>query len=496
MTYERIAPLPDGFVDGEAISVESLKDAWVEQRSGLAESGALGAFNDRLERRWAIETGIIERLYSLDRGTTEILVSQGLDATLIEHGASDLPAAELITILKDHREAAAYVIDYVRSEHGITPHFIRSVHSLLTRNQDQVEAEDQFGRLIRTPLRHGEWKSIPNNPRRPDGVVHDYCPPVIVEEEIESLLNGYQRMLSQSVPTVIRAAWLHHRFAQIHPFQDGNGRVARALTAFVFVKDNCFPIVVDRDVRGQYIEALEKADDGDLRPLVRLFARLEKRELEEALSLAEGAMALSPTSPEIPLRAKLLAAFRDRARDKRLAITARRRSVIEKGLKIFRDHVVGSVQDLGEELNSILLEELPGSNVRVERSTPETRHYFKAQIVRVAQREGYYCDLATVHEWVRLRLQRPGEVDSMVSELVVSLHSLGRQFTGVLVLAAYFATRFIDENDRSVTLEPHQLAERSLTFSYLEDEANVVGRTEEWLTAALDIGLEHIRSSL
>jgi len=32
-----------------------------------------------------IETGIIERLYTWDRGVTEILIEQGIDATLIAH---------------------------------------------------------------------------------------------------------------------------------------------------------------------------------------------------------------------------------------------------------------------------------------------------------------------------------------------------------------------------------------------------------------------------
>ena len=34
----------------------------------------------------------------------------------------------------------------------------------------------------------------------------------------------------------VEAAWLHHRFTQIHPFQDGNGRIARALATLIFVK--------------------------------------------------------------------------------------------------------------------------------------------------------------------------------------------------------------------------------------------------------------------
>src|SRR6266704_240630 len=70
---------------------------------------------------------------------------------------------------------------------------------------------------------------------------------------------------------VIRAAWLHHRFVAIHPFQDGNGRVARALTLLVLLRAHYAPLVVGRHQRGDYLDALDVAA-GDLRPLVRLFA--------------------------------------------------------------------------------------------------------------------------------------------------------------------------------------------------------------------------------
>lgn len=496
MAYERITPLPYGVTDREAVSVESLREAWIEQRNSLVESGALGSFNDRLIRRWAIETGMIERIYALDRCTTEILVAQGLRAALIEHGASDLPAAELATILNDHREAAAYVIDHVAGDVGLSLHFVRSLHGLLTRHQADIEAEDQFGRLMHVPLLRGQWKELPNNPRRPDGTIHEYCPPALVQKEMEALIQLHGELAGMDVPAVIRAAWSHHRFTQIHPFQDGNGRVARALAMFVFVKDEGFPIVVDRDVRTDYIDALERADAGELQPLVRLFARLEKKELETALSLSETAVVRPGPIGGATMREKLLEALRDRARDKRESVSARRKGVVEKGLKAFASVAKPAARELCVAVNEILRTELPGSRIDLQQSGTGTRHYFKTQVVAIAQREGYYCDLDTLHEWLRLRSQRPGDAETSVSEIVVSLHSVGRQFTGVLALTAYYATRFLDEDGRSVTLQPHPLASRSLTFSYLEDQANIEARIDEWLGKALNLGIEHLRRSL
>ncbi len=497
MDYQRIVLLPEGFTDVEAASVDSLRDAWVEQRDGLAESGALRRFNQRLVRRWSIETGIIERLYTLDRGTTELLVQRGLDTALVEHGASDIPASDLITILNDHEQAAAYVLDHVAQKRGLTNHFICSLHQLLTQHQDTTEALDQFGNRIPVMLLKGAWKNAPNNPRRPDGITHPYCPPPLVAEEMERLIDGYRVLAERCEPTVVKTAWLHHGFTQIHPFQDGNGRVARAIAAFVLITDDCFPIVVDRDVRDEYIRCLEGADQGDLRPLVRLFARLEKREIEHALSLSQEVLDDNLTT-EGAFRAKLLVAFRDRIRDKREAVTARRRGVISMGQAVFDLIVVSAVEGIAKELRDILASELPGSDVRVERSGTGQAHFFKRQLVEIARREGYYGDFETVHQWVRLRIQRLAEAqeDISVNEIVISLHSLGRHFSGVLSLSAYFATRMLDEANHSVTLEPKMIADRSLTFSYKEPETNVAERVRGWTDRALNMGLAQLLQTL
>ena len=52
-------------------------------------------------------------------------------------------------------------------------------------------------------------------------------PPEQVDSELSRLQHLYERYSGQppSVHPVLCAAWLHHRFVQIHPVADGNRRV-------------------------------------------------------------------------------------------------------------------------------------------------------------------------------------------------------------------------------------------------------------------------------
>ncbi len=91
--------------------------------------------------------------------------------------------------------------------------------------------------------------------------MHAYCPPELTRDEMESLVCMYRETEPTYSPEV-KSAWLHHRFTQIHPFQDGNGRVARALASLVFLREGLFPLVVRESDRKEYIGALEEADAG------------------------------------------------------------------------------------------------------------------------------------------------------------------------------------------------------------------------------------------
>ncbi|MCY4079766.1 MAG: Fic family protein [Caldilineaceae bacterium] len=271
--------------------IDSLHQQWLsfrKQREQL-NPDAYTPFLERLYRRWAIETGIIEGLYDIDRGPTHTLVEHGLIAELIDRTATDRDPDDLIKVLKDHQDSAEFVTESIRQGRPFSSHYIRELHQLLTRNQATYSAVDQFGRVFESELDRGGFKKQPNNPTRPDGQIHEYCPPDQVESEIDSLVRFYHEfeVETESHHQLLIAAWLHHRFTQIHPFQDGNGRVARALLTWHLAKEEYLPIVVTRDHRKQYIECLATADAGDLNPFVQFIVRLESQMILEALGEPE-----------------------------------------------------------------------------------------------------------------------------------------------------------------------------------------------------------------
>ena len=254
--WKPIEPLSDRDRGIDLAAIRTLYETWRASLERLESSsqGQLNDFNARLIRRLSVETGILERLYDLDRGTTEALVAHGFVEDLVSRTNTDIEPSRLIDVLRDQEAAIHLVMDCISSRRMLTKGVLHELHAILTRHQDTTMAVDQFGNRHEIPLVKGRFKEQPNNPRRPDGSIHEYCPPVHVNAEMDNLLawlSGYE-----TEDPIITAAWLHHRFTQIHPYQDGNGRVARAITTLVLLRADLLPLVVDRDMRLEYIKSL------------------------------------------------------------------------------------------------------------------------------------------------------------------------------------------------------------------------------------------------
>ncbi len=482
--WRPIQDLPDSWKELSSSELASLSPIWNEQVDKLRATDVLEAFNDRLQREWSIETGIIENLYTIDRGTTQLLIERGIEVSLIPHGSTDRPAEEIVAILRDHEDTLEGLFDFVSQRRQLTVSYIRQLHQALTRNQFVMTAVNGSGRSIEVELNSGEWKQLPNNPTRPDGSIHEYCPPEHVQSEMERLIDFHNQHVGLSMPPEIEAAWLHHRFTQIHPFQDGNGRVARALATLIFLQSSWFPLSIHRDQRSDYIDTLEAADAGEIRPLVELFSRVQKQYFLRALRISDDVLRdVQPLQQVIAAATeRLKARFEKQVQDQQKVFELSR--ILEAEA---RQKFDGIAENLRGELKK--LSENYWANA--EGSTPDTEYWFKKQIVELAKRHEYFADTRTYASWVRLRV-----VEERRAELVVSFHSLGTEFLGIVAASAFLEFRDKTEEGETTVDGPYELSREIYQCSYNEDGDAARSRFDAWLNDIVLSGLDLWRRQL
>ena len=124
-----------------------------------------------------------------------------------------------------------------------------------------------------------------------------YEPPFHLQKQIESELNDLIIWSSRKkIATVIKNGVFHHQFVYIHPFEDGNGRVCRLLTALLFLQSaymiNKYFVLDDwYDIdRILYSDKLHSADSGDKTEWLEYFSDGVKYSLQGALARVKNAV--------------------------------------------------------------------------------------------------------------------------------------------------------------------------------------------------------------
>lgn len=492
MSYQwrPIAPLSDRDKEIDLSDVDSLKTAWLEVKDSLAQSSAsnLRDFNERLARQWSIETGVLEHIYDIDRGITQILIEHGFVASLIERSSTNKNPEELVTILRDHKAAIDLIHDCVANSRSLTVGLINEFHSLLTRHQDTVEALDQFGRLFSLPMTHGIFKSLPNNPKRDDETFHEYCPPIQVGSEMDNLIRWYDEYVEAGASPILLAAFLHHRFTQIHPYQDGNGRVARLLANLVLVKFQLFPVVITRDDRPRYIEALERADLGDLGPLTRCFADIEKKTILEAISIGPDS---KPSTAVLDGVAETIGS-KLRRRIEATAQRLRHVDVLAANLQMnVLDHMRNIAQSVTTRLREtggvfVGMQVIPGGPEHPYNGQP-TEHWYHFQVARTAREANQRVNFNEHHYFVRTRLSADG-VPWLT--FVISFHHVGQELSGVMEVTAFAEILYPQTEDEPSRTEQLVVMDKPFTLTYRDEVSALQNRLLDWANEGFTLAVK------
>lgn len=488
MLWQPITDLPLEWQDLASSELPPLVTVWNEQADRLRQSGEFQTFNEKLRRKIAIETGIIERLYTIDRGITRLLIEQGINEALIPHGMTDRPVKQVVSLIKDQEAAIEGLFDFVGGQRTLSTFYVKQLHQLLTQSQDSTEALDPIkGEVFRISLIKGDWKRQPNNPLRPDGSVHEYCPPEQVASEMDTLITLHHQHRDQKVPPEIESAWLHHRFTQIHPFQDGNGRVARCLASLVFIQANWFPLVLTRDDRAVYIAALEEADQGNLSGLITLFAKSQKQAFLSSLGLSEQILSEARRTQVV------ISSIAEKLKRNQSASIQEKCSKAEIFASSLFDIALDRLEDIADEIRQSIQNVVDDAQVfTVSAAAGDLRSYYhRYQVVETAKKLEYFANLRSYHSWIQLVI----DVETSTT-LLLSFHVLGHEYRGLLVCTACAYHRDdVEEGERNISdIQP--LIDSPFQFSYADEKETLVERFKQWLEDVVVTGLEYWNKSI
>jgi hypothetical protein len=112
-------------------------------------------------------------------------------------------------------------------------------------------------------LPKGKYKHLPNHVIRRDGKRHAHAPVEQTPMEVFRLVEELRSESFAAAHPVLQASYAHYALVVIHPFADGNGRVARALGSVFLLRALSIPFLVLVDQKNEYLSALESADDGN-----------------------------------------------------------------------------------------------------------------------------------------------------------------------------------------------------------------------------------------
>lgn len=240
--------------------------------TSLIQEKLLSRINEKLQKLNMLRPLPADALKKLHE---EMRLLHTYHSNAIEGNTLTLPETKLvleegITIggksLREHLEATNnakafdLMVDIAKKKKKIDHIVIQQIHEVVTAGilEDTGKYRTKNVRITGSAKTPPDWSKVTK----------------LIDELIEEIAQ-YKRH-----PVEV-AAILHHRFVEIHPFIDGNGRVSRLLTNLYLIAQGYPPVVLKTQDRGKYHRFLRAADAGD----PGLFANFIAKAVDESLTM-------------------------------------------------------------------------------------------------------------------------------------------------------------------------------------------------------------------
>jgi Fic family protein len=253
--------------------IESLRPISSEQEQRILQKYRLD---------WNYHSNAIEG-NSLTYGETRAFLMHGLTA-------KGKPLKDHLDI-RGHNEAINFLYQMIKEENEITESDIRSLHKIILVEPYEVDTQTNEGIPAKKRIQIGVYKTSANHVLTQTGEIHYYATPEETPILMGELMETYRQNKSNpKVHPFILAAYFHYRLTAIHPFDDGNGRMARLMMNLLLMKAGFPPVIIrqEKASREAYYYALSQADAGEYLPFFELIGETLVHSMELYVKGAKG----------------------------------------------------------------------------------------------------------------------------------------------------------------------------------------------------------------
>lgn len=217
-------------------------------------------------------------------------LNYGETVAFLMHGltAKGKPLKDHLDI-RGHNQAIEFLMSLVKEDRGISEADIRGLHKMILVEPYEVDALTPDGQTTKKWIRLGEYKRESNSVRTRTREIHYYATPEETPARMQNLMAWYgETKNNPEVHPLVLSALFHHEFTAIHPFDDGNGRMARLLSNLILMQNGYLPMVIKKDKKDEYYLALSQADARNLTTLIRYFCEILMHALTIYIKGAKG----------------------------------------------------------------------------------------------------------------------------------------------------------------------------------------------------------------
>jgi Fic/DOC family len=252
----------------------------LSRRRTAAGAQAWADARDRLLRAAALDSAALDGLFP---------ANPELTATVLGGAISAPPSADdpVEVVVECHRRALVLAGEAAAGGRGVDSHLMAVLQDVITEAQATYTVTTDRGEIVEVDLPRRQYKPVSNYVPLPGGGLAAFAPAAAVAAEMGRLDGEFGSAAFAALHPAVQAAYAHYALTAIHPFADGNGRLARTVASIFLMRAAGVPLIVFAEQWPAYYQALRLAtQEGDGQALVDFVCVAAMSVLDLAANLA------------------------------------------------------------------------------------------------------------------------------------------------------------------------------------------------------------------